>query len=74
MNFHQNAENKAITSFCSGDIVELKFLESDRLRALCSIYHKPNFLQTMNLCRNTKQYVKFYNKTNSKKCNNQIFQ
>ena len=39
----QNAKNKAIASFCSENIVELKSVQSDWLRAFCSIYHESNF-------------------------------
>ena len=37
VNFYQHAKNEAISSICSGKIVDLKVLQSDWLRAVWPI-------------------------------------
>ena len=68
MNLHQYAKNQAFSSFCSRDIVNLKILQSDWLRAFWPISQKPD------LCKNTANIIKFLYRPNSEKINDQIFQ
>ena len=43
MNFYQHAKNQAISSFCVGDIADLKILQSDWQRALPPKSQEPDF-------------------------------
>ena len=43
VNFHQHAKNEAVSSTCSGEIVDLKILQSEWLRAFRPISHEQDF-------------------------------
>ena len=45
MNLYQHAKNQAFSSFRSGDIVNLKILQSHRPRAFWPISQEPDFSQ-----------------------------
>ena len=45
VNLHQHAKNEAVSSICSGEIVDLKILQSDWLRAFWPISHEQDFSQ-----------------------------
>ena len=70
MNQHQHAKNQAFTSFCSSDIIHLKILWSDWLRAFWPILLEPDFSQICDLCNNTADNIKFRYWPNSDKINN----
>ena len=74
MNLHQYAKNQAFSSFCSRDIVSLKILQSDWLRAFWPISQEPDFSQVWDLCKNTANIIKFLYRPNSEKINDSIFQ
>ena len=57
---------------CSGEIVDLKILQSDWLIAFCPTSLEKNISQ-YDLCRNTANDINFYSRTNPVKINNQIF-
>ena len=44
-NLHQHAKNESFSLICSGEIVDLKILESDWLRASWSISQEQDFSQ-----------------------------
>ena len=48
------------SSFCSRDIVNLKILQSDWLRAFWPISQEPDFSQVWDLCNNTANIIKFF--------------
>ena len=73
VNLYHHAKSVAVSSICSGEIVHLKILQSDWLRASWPIFQKQNFSQIWDLCRNTANNVRFFYKTNSVKTNDQIF-
>ena len=50
---HQQAKIQAISSICSRDIVDLKILQSDWLRAFRPVTLEPDFSQIWDLHRNT---------------------
>ena len=57
-------KNKAFSSFCSRDIVNLKILQFDWLRAFWPISKESDFSQVWDLCKNTANIIKFlYKKT-----------
>ena len=58
-------KNEAVSSICSGEIVDLKILQSDWLRAFWPISQKQDFSQ-YRICAGTQQIY-------SKKVNDQIF-
>ena len=45
INLYQHAKNQAFSSLCSGDIVNLKILQSDWSRAFWPISQEPDFSQ-----------------------------
>ena len=69
MNLHQFAKNQAFSIFCSRDIVNLKILQSDWLRAFWTISHDPDFSQVQDLCKNTANIITFLHRQNSEKIN-----
>ena len=66
MNLYQYAKNQAFSSFSSRDIVNLKMLQSDWLRAFWGISQKPKFSQAWDLCKNTAN-IKLLYRPNSEK-------
>ena len=74
MDLHQYAKNQAFSSFCSSDIVNLKILQSEWLRAIWPISWEPEFPQVWDLCKNTANIIKFFYRPNSEKINDSIFQ
>ena len=44
-NFYQHAENEAVSSICSGEIVHLKIMQSDWLRAFWPISQEQDHSQ-----------------------------
>ena len=45
LNLHQHAKNEAVSLICSGEIVDLKILQSDWLRAFWLIFQEQDFSQ-----------------------------
>ena len=72
MNLYQHAKNEAVSSICSGEMADLKMLQSDRLRAFWPISQKQDF-PIYDLCRNTANNIKLHYRTNSMNINYQIF-
>ena len=72
MNLYQHAKNKAITLIHSGDMVDLKILQSDWLRIIWSISQEPNVSQIF--VQNSANNINLNYRTNSVKINDQIFQ
>ena len=58
---------------CSGEIVDLKILQSDWLRSIWSISQEYDFSQIQDLRRNTANNIKFHNRKNAMKINDQFF-
>ena len=54
-----HAKNKAISSICSGEIIDLKILQSDGLRAFWSISQKQDFSQ-YSICAGSQQTIKIF--------------
>ena len=73
VNLYHHAKNVAVSLNCSGEIVHLKTLQSDWLRALWPICQKNFFFQIWDLCRNTANNISFCYRTNSAKTNDQNF-
>ena len=59
MNLHQHAKNQAFSSFCSGDIVNLKIQQFDWPRTFWPISQEPDFFQVWDLCKNTANIRNF---------------
>ena len=57
MNLYQHAQGQAILSIYSGDIVDLKILWSDWLKAFSHTSQKQNFSQLWDLCRDIAKIV-----------------
>ena len=57
MNLYQHAKNEAVSSICSGEMADLKMLQSDQLRAFWPISQKQDFPQIYDLCRNTANNI-----------------
>ena len=76
-NFHEfpsTCKKQVFSSFCSRDIVNLKILKSDWLRAFWPKSQEADFSQVQDLCNNASNNINFLYRTNSEKTNNQIFQ
>ena len=65
-------KNEAISSICSGEIVEWKILQFDWLRACWPIFQEQGFPQ-YRICWNTAKNINFHYRTNSVKINKQGF-
>ena len=74
VNLYQHAKNEAISSICSREIVDLKVLQSDWLRAFWPKSQEEDFSQ-YRICagRNTANNINFHYRTNTVKINKQIF-
>ena len=74
MNLYQHSKNEDISSICSGDIVDLKILQSDWLRAVWQISQEPDFSHIYEFCNNFAifKHYKFLYRINSEKINHQI--
>ena len=62
VNLYQHAKNEAVSSICSGEMLDLKILQSEWLRALWPICQEQNFSQTEGLYRNTVSNTNFHYK------------
>ena len=60
VNLYQHAKNEAVSSICSGEMLDLKILQSEWLRALWPICQEQNFSQTEGLYRNTVSNTNFH--------------
>ena len=70
---YQHAKNEAASSICSGEIFDLKILQSDWLRAFWPISQEQDFPKHR-ICLGTQQIINiFYYITYSVKINDQIF-
>ena len=67
MNLYQHVKNEAVSSMCSGEIADLKILQSDMLREFWPISQEQHFSQIWDLSRNTAYHINFHYRTNSVK-------
>ena len=74
VNLYQHAKNQVISLICSGDMADLKILQSDWLRTFWLVSQEPEFSQIWDLCRNTASNINFHYRTNIVKINDNIFQ
>ena len=58
-NLHQYAKNQAFSLFYSRDIVNLKILQSDWLRAFWPISQETEFSKVWDFCKNTAKIIQF---------------
>ena len=65
-------ENEAVSSTYSGEMLDLKILQSEWLRGFWSISQEQNFSQIEDLYRNTAN-MNFHHRTNSGEIEDQIF-
>ena len=75
VNLYQHAKNEAVSSICSGEMIDLKILQSEWLKTFWPLSQEQDLSQTENLCRNTANNINlhYHYKTNSRKINDQIF-
>ena len=69
MNFYQHAKNEAFSSIFSREILDLKILQSEWLRAFWAISQEQYFSQIEDLRSN----IDFHYRMNSGKINDQIY-
>ena len=67
MNLYQHPKNLVISSFCFRDIVDLKILQYDWLKAFQHISQELNTSQIWNLYRNIVNNINFHYRLNSEK-------
>ena len=60
MNLYQDAKNEAVSLICSGEMVVLKILQSEWLRAFWSLSQEQDLSQIEDLCRNTANDTNFH--------------
>ena len=73
VNLYQHAKDDAVSSICSEEMLDLKILQSERLRAFWPMSQKQHFSQIEDLYKNTGNNINFNYRANSGKINNQIF-
>ena len=66
-------KSETVSSICSGEMLDLKILQSEWLRAFWPLFQEQNFSQTDNLYWNTGYNINFHYKTNSGKINDKFF-
>ena len=71
MKLYQHEKNKAVSLIHSGEIVDLKILQSDWLREFWLIYLEQNFPQIYDL--NSANDIRFHYRTTLVEINDQIF-
>ena len=73
VNFYQLAKNEAASSIFFREILHLKILQSDWLRAFWPISQEQDLSQIKDLCMNRANNKNFHYSTNSVKIKDQIF-
>ena len=73
LNLYQYANNEAVSSICSGEMIDLEIPQSEWLRAFWPISQEQHFSQTENLYKNTENNINFHYKTNSVKIMTKFF-
>ena len=73
VNLYQHIKNEAVSLICSGEIVDLKTLQSDWLRAFWPISQEQDFFPNIRLVQDTTNNTNFHYRTTSVKIQNQIF-
>ena len=71
--FYQNAKNKAALLICSEEMLDLKTLQSEWLRAFWPLSQERHFSQIEDLYRDTTNNINFHFRVSSEKINDQIF-
>ena len=74
MSLYQYEKNVTVSLILSGEIVDLKIMQSDLLRAFWTISPEQDLFQRMDLCRNTADNINFYYETNSVNIKDHFFQ
>ena len=69
VNLYQHAKNEAVSSICYGEMLDLKILQSEWLRALWPISQEQHFSQIEDLYRSIANSINFHYRTNSGKIN-----
>ena len=59
VNLYQHAKKKAASLICYGEIIDLKILQSDWLRALWSMSQEQDFSQILDLGISTANNINF---------------
>ena len=67
VNLYQHAKNEAVSLIYSGEMLDLKILQSEWLRAFWPISHEKHFSHIDDLYRNTANNVCFHYRTTSGK-------
>ena len=72
VNFYQHAKIEAVLLIYPGEMLDLKILQSEWLRAFWAISQEQDLSQ-IDLFRNTANKKNFHCRTNSEKINDQMF-
>ena len=59
VNLYQHTKNEAVSSMCSGEMVDLKTLQTEWLRAFCQNVWPISQEQDNYMCRNTVTNINF---------------
>ena len=65
VNLYKHAKNEVVSSICFGEIVRLKIMQFDCLRAFWPISQGQDFSQIKDLCRNATNNIHFHYRINS---------
>ena len=60
VNLHQHAKNEDVSLISSGEIIDLKTLESDWLRVFWPISRVQDFFPKHRICPGTQHIIKFF--------------
>ena len=66
-------KNEAVSSICSEEMVGLKIMQSEWLRAFWPISQERDLSQLEDLCKSTANIINFHYRTNSGKINDHVF-
>ena len=67
VNLYQHAKNEAVSLICNGEIIDLKILKSDGLKAFWSISLEQDFSRMPDLGKSIANNINFDYRTNSVK-------
>ena len=73
MSLYKHAKNEAVSSISSEEIIDLKILQSDWLRAFWPISQEKVFQKSRISAETQQNTENFHYRTNSVKINDQIF-
>ena len=73
VNLYQHAKNDAVSSICSGEMIDLKILQTEWLVAFWLLSQEQDFSRKHSIYAGTANSTNFHYRANSGKINDQYF-